>query len=68
MDTVIQLTKETFEDLGWQDIIVGCKKNECFDYCSAFASRAVRAAESGDTTAHEVFDLLRRATLGHREA
>jgi hypothetical protein len=63
MNTGIQLTKEIFEELGWQEIIVGCKRGECFDYCSAFASRAVRAAESSDTTAHEVFDLLRRATF-----
>lgn len=68
MNTVIQLTKEIFEELGWQDIIVRCKKNECFDYCGAFASRAVKAAESSDTTAYEVFDLLRRATLASFKA
>ncbi len=63
MNTGIQLTKEIFEELSWQEVIVGCKRSECFDYCSAFASRAVRAAESNDTTAHAVFDLLRCATF-----
>lgn len=68
MDIAVQLTKDVFEDLGWQGVIVACEKNDCFAYCGAFASRAARAAEFGDITAHAAFDLLRRATIASLKA
>ena len=60
----MRLTKADFDSADWQEAIASCDKNECFAYCSAFASRCMKALKSDDRTAGAaVFDLLKRVTL-----
>lgn len=63
MENTIRLTRTDFDGAGWQEVIACCDKNECFAYCSAFASRSMKALKLDDKVGAAVFEFLKRVTL-----
>jgi hypothetical protein len=63
MKDMTRLARADFDSREWQETIASCERNECFAYCSVFASRSMKALKLGDSVGAAAFDLLRRATL-----
>jgi len=62
------LTRTDFDGAGWQDLVAGCPKKDCFSYSAAFCKRLSELGEAGDPVLRGVFTVLYVVTsVGLRE-
>ena len=54
----IELTKDDFDNLPWEDVINEAKVRSCYRYFEPFFDAAKQAAENEDEKAQEVYSLL----------
>ncbi len=56
------LTKNDFEQCGWQEIVENSPQRECQVYSSLFGAKAKEAQDADDLKGHQVLALLRDVT------
>lgn len=58
----IAITKEDFDNTGWEEMVEQSSAKQCYAYASQFAAKVKEAIEAGEEKGEEVFTTLLAAT------